>query len=741
MIRKLLLVSLAGGTAFLFGTFAPSGKLHVADAHPGHCGDTLPGGETWPAGVHTITCDVVVAGGALTVEPGAIVKFQVGTHIILGVGAEVNSLNASGSVFTSIRDDSVGGDTNGDGICGIDATAACPAEGDWGAIFIATCCLNPAIINIASSEIHYGGGSNLLPVDRLAPIAAPCGGQISLTNSLVTKNAGNGVYMGCGTIPALSGDTIDSDGGGSNAHGLVLTDASVGTLSANSFDNNPGCAILINNPQGTISPEHNTLSNNNRNGVCLSGNFGTSTFNGANSAVMPYVVTNANVTGGAAVQFNPGTCIKMDVATSLVVGVGAEASSLSLSGAKVTSVMDDAFCGGDTNNDGTITLPAPGGWGAITLTGCCGGGASVTASSSMIRFGGGGTSEAIVQNPCNGNGSISVANSDIRQSAKAGVYNACGQVIVEDSTITSNGTDGITINENSSAFRMRRNSIFDNGGLGIDWGPGGPTCTGGGVNCPVVATFTFGGASGTACSFCTVDLFSDAAEEGRLYHGSAPTNATGNWSFSGALAGPGLTATATDTNGNTSEFSFPVCPADRDCDGVSDAAEPPCGAQPLNAASRPERTDGVFAGVDDDGDTQIDEALPAGSEAYDCDGDGFVGTSESHVGTSDQDPCGGTGWPADLDSLGGSANVLNIGDFNSFIFPLRGDGSFNKFGHPVPDAADPNIARWNLDPNGTINIGDINALNPAVLASTARPPMFGGRPAFFTNGGQCPWPA
>jgi hypothetical protein len=89
-------------------------------------------------------------------------------------------------------------------------------------------------------------------------------------------------------------------------------------------------------------------------------------------------------------------------------------------------------------------------------------------------------------------------------------------------------------------------------------------------------------------------------------------------------------------------------------------------------------------------------------------------------------------------------NILNIGDLGSFIFPLRGDGSFNKFGHPVPDAADPNIARWNLDTLGgstaVINIGDLNAVNPSVQASTARPPMFGGQPAFFASGGLCPYP-
>jgi glucose/arabinose dehydrogenase len=177
--------------------------------------------------------------------------------------------------------------------------------------------------------------------------------------------------------------------------------------------------------------------------------------------------------------------------------------------------------------------------------------------------------------------------------------------------------------------------------------------------------------------------------------------------------------------------------SDGDGDLISNVAEFACGSDAASAASLPERIDGAFVDADDDGDTQVDEPLPVGAEAYDCDGDGFAGTRESSIGTNDQDPCGNNGWPADLAD---AHNALNIGDYNSFLFPLRGDGSLNKFGHAVPDVNDPNLARWDLDANNVVSIGDLNALNPAVRASTARPPMFGGLPAFFTNGGQCPWP-
>jgi hypothetical protein len=171
---------------------------------------------------------------------------------------------------------------------------------------------------------------------------------------------------------------------------------------------------------------------------------------------------------------------------------------------------------------------------------------------------------------------------------------------------------------------------------------------------------------------------------------------------------------------------------------VHDTAESACGGSPLDLTRRPERID---TPGDDDGNGLFNEPLPPASEIHDCDGDGWTGSQEMAIyalgsATQDQDPCG-NGWPADL---AGNDNTLNIGDFNSFHAPPRDDGSFNKMGHPVPDPQDPYIERWNLYPNNSIDIGDLNAINPAVEAPTARPPMFGGQPAFFTNGGQCPFP-
>jgi hypothetical protein len=62
---------------------------------------------------------------------------------------------------------------------------------------------------------------------------------------------------------------------------------------------------------------------------------------------------------------------------------------------------------------------------------------------------------------------------------------------------------------------------------------------------------------GSTCSSCTVEVFqnSDTDGEGEVYIGTAPANASGDFSLVlPSLSYPYLTATATDARG-TSEFS------------------------------------------------------------------------------------------------------------------------------------------------------------------------------------------
>ena len=94
-----------------------------------HCG-AISVNETWTAGnnIHVVTCDVTVEPGVtLTIEPGAIIKLQFDDSLFIdGKLTAIGTANAP-IYFTSYFDDSVGGDTNGDG----------PSTGtveDWGRI-------------------------------------------------------------------------------------------------------------------------------------------------------------------------------------------------------------------------------------------------------------------------------------------------------------------------------------------------------------------------------------------------------------------------------------------------------------------------------------------------------------------------------------------------------------------------------------------------------------------------------
>jgi len=177
-----------------------------------------------------------------------------------------------------------------------------------------------------------------------------------------------------------------------------------------------------------------------------------------------------------------------------------------------------------------------------------------------------------------------------------------------------------------------------------------------------------------------------------------------------------------------------VCDSDDDNDGVTDAAEMGCGSNPLVVGSRPERIDGAYAGVDDDGDTLIDEGLPPGSGASDCDGDGYIGSVESFVFSAarDQDRCGGDAWPADLvpGQVPNSTDRVTISDLASFLAPVR------RLDSSPPD--DPEYSpRWDLLPGPGVfgNHIAINDLAALVAGTTGFPSMFGGVRAF--NGPLC----
>lgn len=123
--------------------------------------------------------------------------------------------------------------------------------------------------------------------------------------------------------------------------------------------------------------------------------------------------------------------------------------------------------------------------------------------------------------------------------------------------IAFNDGDGVRVDGPTIRTQIRYNSIHENGGLGIN------NVAGGNIELPPpsIAVESPTRVSGTSCFTCvSVDVYSDLADEGRIYEGSAAIGgfAPYPWAFDGALTGPNITATQTDINGNTSEFTAPV---------------------------------------------------------------------------------------------------------------------------------------------------------------------------------------
>ena len=129
-----------------------------------------------------------------------------------------------------------------------------------------------------------------------------------------------------------------------------------------------------------------------------------------------------------------------------------------------------------------------------------------------------------------------------------------------DNLIAYNGGHGIEIPQNPDSLynTISQNSIHDNGWNGIYLWP----TSNGKLARPVILDYDLqaGTMTGITCVNCTVEIFSDSNDEGEIYEGQTTANSAGIFTFNKgySFAGPHLTSTATDTDGNTSEFSQPT---------------------------------------------------------------------------------------------------------------------------------------------------------------------------------------
>jgi large repetitive protein len=176
------------------------------------------------------------------------------------------------------------------------------------------------------------------------------------------------------------------------------------------------------------------------------------------AAASPYIGSDVTVKPGIALTAEPGVVIKLT--GSIFVDGILNLTGTSVNPVIVTSTKDDS-AGGDTNNDGANSSPAPGNWGEVHF--------SSTGSGSLehadVRYGGSPSGYTTVQIKCPCSNQVTIANSSISHSKYVGVKLYRAEAKILNSTISENGGTGIQVISGSP--EITGNAVKENGEHGI----------------------------------------------------------------------------------------------------------------------------------------------------------------------------------------------------------------------------------------------------------------------------------
>lgn len=240
------------------------------------CG-TIGANTTWgPSGSpYLVTCDVTVSSGVtLTVLPGAVVKLSHSAAVAVSGMLDAQGTADNPVVFTSHKDDSYGGDTNGDG----DATQ--PGRGDWGGIEA----VGNGQIRLGHAIVRYGGndGCHCYSYGMIHGVATGPSQAvaITITESLIEESSAHGVYLrdddaGQYSTLAVSNSTVRNN----NLYGAYVNSAGPVTVRFGNITGNGGYGIYNGNSSTLVDASDNWWGSN----------YGPSPAMGANGVNMPYV--------------------------------------------------------------------------------------------------------------------------------------------------------------------------------------------------------------------------------------------------------------------------------------------------------------------------------------------------------------------------------------------------------------------------------------------------------------------
>lgn len=466
---------------------------------------------TWNSRVlpFVLTAPVTVFPGAtLTIEPGTIIKAanfvppNDGKLVVYGTVRAVGSAQDP-VVFTSLRDDSYGGDTNrweGN---------VSPAQGDWNGVRLAgdsstmehvvlrygpESLINAEEAGITTfrSIVFSNPGYKGLTIESGTPLVENCtfranrvGLEIGVAaptvqNNTFEMNTESGIWgdnanggiirnnevLQNGTVGIRIGGPAQDVSGNrivGNGEGLYLVGAGRPRVNGNQFGGNSNETIKI---DGGVFPEELDtsvlLSTGGRDGIWISADRSYIEASGTwNCRLLPFVLSSPlTVLPGATLTIAAGTVVKLSrflpPALDSSIGVNGTLQVLGTAQDPVifTSLRDDTV-GGDTNRWEGEVSPASGDWNGVSLSG-------QTSLIENARFFYGPDNLLYIDEA----GTSIIRSSLFTHPGNYGIVLARGTPLIESCTFRSYSNAAIFLSS-GAAPTILRNAIEQNGGAGI----------------------------------------------------------------------------------------------------------------------------------------------------------------------------------------------------------------------------------------------------------------------------------
>jgi hypothetical protein len=430
---------------------------------------------TWLASdVHRVSGVVTVNPGvSLSIEAGTVVKFDQLSQLIIAGSLIANGTQNNKIIFTSYRDDSVGGNTNGD------AADESGVAGDWlnlqfnasanenltsishvivryaGGQNHAAVILDGTKINLSECSINHNAYNGLAVFSDTAEIEQ-CqithnagdgvhivGSNVSLLNNTITDNVKNGVYLlAYSGTPSLDGNVIQN-----NDWGLYYDsyNGSEQAIIKNNTITNNNRPLYIPAQAVPDNADNNILGPNTQNAIWLAGSEHEINHNihfqvvdfGAGQTLNSYYLHRSKImmASGTTLTVDPNVIIKFNSQTSLNINGQLFAVGTSNKPVVFTSVHDDNY-GGDFNLDNFDTMPQNGDWRGIQL------GAQSTGNvleHAVILYAGGDSNANIYAYHTD----LAIRDSVIANSADRGIHSEGSTTTITDSEIFANSAQGV----------------------------------------------------------------------------------------------------------------------------------------------------------------------------------------------------------------------------------------------------------------------------------------------------------